>query len=40
MLAAHGFLLTAQTNVELAVMSAAIARIAAGSRMNMDASDS
>jgi len=37
---AHGFLLMAQTKVELAVISAAIARIAAGSRINMDASDS
>jgi hypothetical protein len=36
----YGFLLTAQTSVELAVMTAAIARIAAGSRMNMTASES
>ena len=40
LLATHGFRLTAQTSVEVAVISAASARIAAGSRMNMGASDS
>ena len=37
---AHGRRLTAQTSVEHAVISAAIASTAAGSRMNMAASDS